>query len=599
MSRFLVGLLLLGLTGCAAGDRGFFKGSSGDENGASSNTETGDFAGGDLLPGTESLTGEEEAALLDPVTLEDMELLSGADQAPPEDEGETAVKDAVSFDLPVVDNAKVQYFVNYFTGSARGGFRRWLERSARYLPMMREVFAEEGLPLDLTYLAMIESGFNNRAVSSARATGPWQFMESTGRMYGLGNDYWHDERRDPFKATRAAARHLGDLYRRYDDWYLAMAAYNAGAGKVDRAIRNSGSRDFWTISHGRHLAKETKHYLPKMMAAMLIAKEPEKYGFTGLNYQPALECDVVKLPSSTDLDIIARLSGVSNDEIRNLNPELSRWCTPPNLTDYPVRLPAGSAESFQRKYAEIAPDRRANFRRHRIKSGDTLSGVAHRYGIRTRDIITLNKIRNPKALKIGRDLILPMQPGATLAAADFATADQVKNRPGSYKVRRGDNLWTISRRFGISTSQLCSQNGLRPSAILQPGKVLRIAGSGKGPVVSGTQGTTYKVRNGDNLWVISRRLGVSTSQLCALNDLRPSTILQPGQVLRVGGAAASNNGAGKKVVYQVRHGDTLWDIGRRFDLKTRDIMDWNNLKSSHVLQPGDSLTLLLANEQQS
>lgn len=539
MSRFLLCLLLIALTGCSTGNWRLSPEDSaaGKEKVAviESTATTEPMSEEDS---EQALLGDSETDMLDPETLEDMQLLSGADQTPPEDEGVTVVEDEIIFDLPVVENDKVRYFIDYYSGPARNGFVRWLERSGRYLPMMREIFAEEGLPMDLTYLAMIESGFNDRAVSSAKATGSWQFMESTGRIYGLENDWWRDERRDTLKATRAAARHLGDLYRRFDDWYLAIAAYNAGSGKVERAIKLAESRDFWKLARGTYLKPETKNYVPRFLAVLILAKEVDKYQFSEISYQPPLEFDVVKLPSSTDLDIIARLCGVSYEEIRNFNPELKRWCTPPDSGAYPVRIPIGKAESFRRQYASIAPDRRANFHRHRIKPGDTLLGLASRYGIKMNEIVALNGITNPRALKVGRDLILPLQPGATFSAAAIKGDSVRTGRTQSYKVRKGDNLWSISRRFQVSTKEICVWNGLSPSKILQPGQVLKIVGSG--------------------------------------------------------GKNVSNQ---KKMVYQVRPGDTLWAISRRFDLKTRDIMTWNNLKSSHVLQPGDRLTLLLSGDK--
>lgn len=483
--------------------------------------------------------GEPEAEALDAETLEDLALLAEADRSAPEEEGETVAEAAVAFDLPMVENAKVRHFVEYYSGPGRHGFRRWLERSGRYLPMMREIFAEQGLPLDLTYLAMIESGFNPRACSRANAVGPWQFMASTGKVYGLGNDWWRDERRDPLKATEAAARHLSDLHQRFDgDWYLAIAAYNAGPGKVERAIRKFDSRDFWQLCHGSYLRKETKNYLPKLLAVLLIAKEPEKYGFADLHYQAPLTFDVVELPGSTDLDIIARLCGVSYEEIAALNPELKRWCTPPAVKNYRVRLPAGQTAAFTEKYAQIPADRRANYRRHRIRPGDTLLGMAKRYGIRSKDVVVLNNIRNPRALRVGRDLILPLRPGSRLPA-DVLEDGYERTRQQRYRIRKGDSLWSIARRFGVSTSQLCAWNGIGKQTVLKPGKVLQVAGSGKA----------------------SR------------------------------GKASSGNR--RKLIYQVRAGDTLWGIGRRYDLHTRDIMRWNQLSSKHVLRPGDRLTLLV------
>ncbi len=543
MSRYLICFVLIALTGCATNNRGFV---AAGLPGHSKSVPCKNAASAvpDSQGATDAETAEnarqnnqDDPALDDAVAAEDMQLLSGADQAPPEKEGETSVIDEVTFDLPVVENAQVRYFVEYFTGPARQGFKRWLERSGRYLPMMREVFAEEGLPLDLCYLAMIESGFNTRAVSSARAVGPWQFMKSTGLVFGLDDDWWRDERRDPVKATRAAARYLNDLHRHFGDWCLAIAAYNAGEGKVARAIRETGSRDFWKLSHSDCLRKETRLYLPKLFAALLIAKEPEKYGFTDLDYLSPLEYDVVKVPSSTDLDIIARLSGVSREEIQNLNPELNRWCTPPGLAGYPVRLPEGKSKSFKRKYAQIDPEHRSNFRRHRIRPGDTLYSLARHYGIRSRDIVALNKIHNPKSLRVGRNLVLPLRPGATPAVSEVA-GNFDHNNKRTYKVRKGDNLWAIARHFRVSTSQLCSWNGMQSSETLQPGQVLQLAGA-------------------------------------------------DGQ-----GTAST-----KEVAYRVHPGDTLSDIGRRYNLKAREIMEWNNLEKNHVLQPGDTLTLKLPEEQ--
>jgi membrane-bound lytic murein transglycosylase D len=607
-------LLLVGLTGCSVGDRRLFQADSsaysesdGDEKRveaaisqkALSTSEAAlatSLEEDELLEvGVEGTVADEETAPLDPETLADNQLLAGEDQAPPEDEGMTAVEEEVEFDLPVVENAKVRYFIDYYSGPGRHGFARWLERSGHYLPMMQAVFAEEGLPQDLAYLAMIESGYNDRAFSRAQAVGLWQFMESTGRIYNLNNDWWRDERRDPFKATRAAARHLGDLYRRFDDWYLAMAAYNAGAGKMERAIQLANSRDFWQISRGSYLKTETKNYLPKFLAALIIARQPDKYGFVDLNYHPPLEYDTAKLPSSTDLDIVARLCNVTYEEIRDLNPELKRWCTPPGITDYSVRLPADTAETFRSRYAGIAPDRRANFRRHRISPGDTLGGLAVRYRIRTRDIVALNGIRNPRALQVGRDLILPLRPGATLAA-DVLEDGYVRNRQHSYKVRNGDTLWDIARKFQVSTSQLCAWNGLSAKGVLRPGQVLQVTGKG-GTIASGRGGAEHRVRSGDTLWDIGRKFQVSTSQLQAWNGLSANAVLKPGQVLQVAGNGRQSVSDHERMEYRVRSGDTLWDIGRRFNLRTRDIMRWNNLKPNALLRPGDLLTLLLPRDR--
>jgi membrane-bound lytic murein transglycosylase D len=523
----------------------------------------------------------------DPETIEDLELLSDADKLPPEDEGVTAIEQDSIYDLPVVENEKVRYFIDYYTNRGSRGFRRWLERSGRYVPMMQAIFAEHGLPGDLVYLVMIESGFNEKARSRANAVGPWQFMAGTGKLYDLKNDWWFDERRDPVKATVAAARHLRDLYARFDgEWNLAIAAYNAGAGKVGQAIRNADSRDFWKICRMGHLPQETRNYLPKLYAVLHIAKNPAKYGFENIDYQAPLAYDVVELPGSTDLDIVARLCDVEMDEIQKLNPELKRWCTPPGIKDYKLRIPAGKREAFLTAFAEVPVSRRASYHHYRIRSGDTLGAIAARFSIKTQDIMRLNRIKNPRSLRIGTDLILPLRPDFQLASVASMEDDNGHAEKLSYRVRSGDSLWSIARRFSVTTEQLAAWNGMRSDGILKPGKVIKVAG---GSATRSRSGVSYKVRSGDSLWSIARSHGTTVKQVCALNNLRGDSVLKPGMVLKMSGTAAS--APARKVVYQVQSGDSLWSISRRFDLAVGQICNWNNLAKNQVLRPGQTLTL--------
>ena len=446
-------------------------------------------------------------------------------------------------DFPLADHARVDKLVKRYTGPSKKMFGRWLERAGRYVPKIQMVFADEGIPLDLAYLAMIESGFNVRAYSWAHAAGPWQFIESTGSLYGLKNDWWQDGRLDLERATHAAARHLKYLHKRFDgDWYLAVAAYNAGGGKVRKAVRKSGSRDFWVLTNGHVLREETKNYLPKLLAALTIVKNLDAYGFADLNYDEPLEYETVTVETSTDLEIIAGFCAISYQELKELNPELKRWCTPPGVTNYQLKVPFGYAGQVMTRYAQLPKNQRARYHRHLIKSGDTLQVIARKYRIRVDDIVALNKIVNPRALQIGDNLILPLKEGYTKLPINALQDSYVRSRRRTYKVRRGDSLWSISRRNNVTQKQLRVWNKLGWSNILRPGQILAVS--------------------------------------------------KPG--VRVVAKKRTNKGPSRKMIYKVVPGDTLWDIGRQFDVATEQIRRWNELSHGHILHPGQKLTLMVS-----
>jgi len=548
----MLSILLLLLTGCSLQPdimRDFYAAGTAAEPAAEFSCDISSLvAAGDKISlmqlaqqadGSDVMLASGEAGNVDLETVADNLLLAGLDQSPPADEGLTVAADAPLYDFPVVENDKVRYFIDYYTGRGKNVFNRWLQRSGRYLPMMRQVFAEHGLPRDLAYLAMVESGFNERAYSWAHAVGPWQFIEKTGQGYGLTVDWWYDERRDFEKSTHAAARFLADLYQRFDgDWYLAVAAYNAGGGKISRAISKYGSRDFWTLTRGSYLQQETKNYVPKLLAVLMIAKQPDKYGFSNLEYLEPYAYDVVALPSETDLEVIAKLSDADYELIKTLNPELKRWCTPPGVKGYEVRIPAGSRENFVVRYAAMDAADRVSYLRHRIRSGDTLLHLAKQHHIRVEDIISLNNIRNPRVLQVGTDLILPLKKGYTTLPLQELEDDYIRSRRQHYTVRSGDSLWKISQKFGVTEKQLRVWNRLGWSNLLRPGQKLVVSARGQKSL-----------------------------------------------------PASKTRGVLKKVVYLVKSGDTLWDIGRKYDVPTSRIRNWNNLRSDHILHPGDKLTL--------
>ncbi len=296
------------------------------------------------------------------------------------------------FDIPIVVNAQVEKWMEYFQGRGRKYYLLWLTRSERYIPMMKKILRENGLPEDLVYLAMIESGFKPYAYSRARASGPWQFIKGTGRMYGLRTTFWIDERRDPEKSTIAAAQHLKDLYDQFNSWYLAASAYNAGAGKISKAIQKYSTEDFWEMSLSKHryLRPETKDYVPKLIAAALMAKSPERYGFTNLQFEPPLEYDKVQVPEPTEIGKVAEALKIDTQTLLDLNPELLRGVTPPGMPDYELNIPKDFREKFIAAYPAIRSASAVTVARHVAKRGETLSSIARKYGVNAEAITTFN-----------------------------------------------------------------------------------------------------------------------------------------------------------------------------------------------------------------
>lgn len=380
-------------------------------------------------------------------------------------------------EIPLEMNEHVERWVEFFTtGNGRTRFRIYLERAGAYEEMIRRRLREAGLPEDLLYLAMIESGMNPNAYSRAHAVGLWQFIRGTGRLYDLEIGYWLDDRRDPFKATDAAVAHLKDLYEDYGSWYLAAAAYNGGPGRVNRGIARTGSNDFWDLSDARVLRRETRNYVPKLIAATLIAKNPERYGFDDVVPEPPLVFDVVEVPDATSFDVLAEAAGTTEDEIRRLNPQYPRRVTPPDLRAE-VRVPPGTAPAFTTAYALIPASERVTWLEHVVTRGQTLSHIADRYGVSITAIRATNNNVNPRRLQIGQKLIIPRsgRARAQVAKATPTPAPAITTSDGSriVTVQRGDTLWTIARAHGVSTSDLMAMNNLRTSRIY-PGDRLTV-----------------------------------------------------------------------------------------------------------------------------
>lgn len=412
-----------------------------------------------------------------------------------------ASEKGITYDFPIDLNDKVATWVNLFSTTKKGFMEGSLSRASRYLPMVRQVFNEEGVPEDLAYLAVIESGYKNDARSYAKAVGMWQFMRSTGRIFGLKGSAWVEERRDPVKATRAAARYLRRLHELSGDWYLALIGYNAGPLTTERAILNVGSRNFWDLYRSRWLRNQTKNYIPEMCAAVLVGRSPEKYGLV-VPQLPPYVYESVQVDKATSLSVVARLSGTDVSTLKDLNPELLRGSTPPG--SYALRVPPGKAMQVNRVLAGLKGSQRLDFKTYVIRKGDTPAKVAKRFKVGEQDLLDANdltakqfkpgkriQVPPPPVLRLdekdlqGRPALedrplpnLPAIPSAetTTRPAPSAPSEappEAPERPASHSVGRGETLFSIARQYGVSVDELRRWNGLKGNKV-QLGARLRL-----------------------------------------------------------------------------------------------------------------------------
>jgi membrane-bound lytic murein transglycosylase D len=397
-------------------------------------------------------------------------------------ETESGETNVVTWDITVTRNERVEDWIDFLTGRNRDRTALWLERSGKYGPMIQAELRERGMPEDLLYLALIESGFSPKAYSSAAASGIWQFIAETGKRYGLEVNGEVDERRDPVKSTHAALDYLGELHDRFGSWYLAAAAYNTGENRVGRIMREMYGTErgtdehFWKIAH--RLPRETRDYVPLMLAAGHIAKEPAKYGFTELAYQQPLAFDVAWVPGAIALADVARSIDIATDSLADLNPHLVDGATPRGRA-WPVRLPDGTSKLFAVQFPTIYREarlamakreaERATLPTHRVLRGETLSHIAKRYGVSVASLQSANGNISPRRLRVGQVVRVPSTGGAARVAS--ASAESY------HSVRNGESLWTIARRYDVSTSELRAWNRLGGRSVIHPGQRLKVAAS--------------------------------------------------------------------------------------------------------------------------
>src|SRR2546427_617034 len=396
---------------------------------------------------------------LEPAPIDEVNAVTPPVDARIKAQAEAEVK-ATRSDLPLMLTDPVAGYINYFSTRGRGTLEHALVRGGRYQEMIQRTLKDQGVPQDLIYLAQAESGFYPLALSRAGARGMWQFMSSRARAYGLERSRWVDERQDPEKATRAAARHLKDLYNEFGDWYLAMAAYNSGPGTVQQAVRRTGYADFWELYKRNVLPKETRNYVPIIVAVTIMAKNPAQYGLDKVLTEKPVPYDAVKINYAVDLRLVAECVDSSAATLQDLNPSLLRWTTPNER--FELHLPAGTKDGYLSAIAAIPSDMRVWWRYHKVAPGDTLATVARIYRSTPRAIARVNNLDGEEDLSADARLIIPIAPGKHATTEDAATYSRRATR---YTVRKGDTVQSVADNFGVSPSMVRRWNRLKGDSL--------------------------------------------------------------------------------------------------------------------------------------
>lgn len=550
--------------------------------------------------------------------------------------------DLSAYDFPITVNRQVQYYLDLFQGKQRNYFTGWLARSARYRPFIEAELAKAGLPRDLVFLAMIESGFNPSAYSCADAAGLWQFIEGTGRRYGLQVNTWVDERRQPEKATRAAIKYLGKLHREFDDWYLAVAAYNAGERRIENAITDHGTRDFWEIAATDSIFQETKRYVPKLIAAIIIGRNPERYGFTDIEYFKPQQYELIDVPAGTDLGAVAAVANTSLKKIRALNNELIKNQTPPKQGNYTLRIPtgtreliAGNLDKYQRaRTAKLVATTR--FLTHTVQRGETLSQICRDYNISTTTLLKANNLRSSR-LQQGLRLRIPATATTLLALKKdeqpkALAGNDAANRRATvlHQVRPGETLSRIASQYQVSVREIMQWNTITEKSKVRAGQRItlhldrpapeamtvlakvaiapvdgaeapakaivsaagkREARQGGVPVLTATK--KQSAATAPAVATATRQAGTTpaSQRVAKKQPAAPALVVAAGKKQAAVAVAAVTIPKAKKAAqtwYVVKNGDTLWNIAKRFQISPQEIKKLNNLPNNNLAR-GDKL----------
>ena len=476
---------------------------------------------------------------VDPIDiLQDREDIPDADSLSAEEQKILDTEISFHVGLDTEENEDVQRYFHFFTHVQRGTMDGWLKRAQRYLPHIRERFLAEGLPEDLIYLPFAESGFNTFAHSRSGASGVWQFMPRTAMNYGLIVNPWVDERRDPYKSTEAAIKYLKKLYADFGDWSLALAAYNAGEGAIGRALKKTGTEDFFSLCEASDdLKKETKLYVPKFLALVKVARNLEKLGFEPLDMTRRLAPPVqLRAKPGTDLLALSRSLGMDWKSFRELNPSFRKQEAPPSHS-VNVAVPGHLVAKAQEFLTRPVTPRQTQYASYRVKPGDTWWAISKKYNVSVADLQRDNSAGKTKKLKVGQVLRIPGQE----ALSESATARKWASKRANYLVRQGDTVWSIARQFKIDPSTLLKANGLEKGSVIRPGQKLFVPDAGSVETRTAQAQAdavrrdmvSYQVRPGDSLWGIAKRFGVTTAELQSWNKLAKNSHIRPGDRLKV------------------------------------------------------------------